>query len=200
MVTERGSERDPAENESKKGFKVVDRRRFNDDGTAREGPDVAPEPVRVTPPPAAAPAASRAPGQPQPASRQSGTTAAKQHEAAAPSGPTATPAAAPPKPPSPEEAPGGLTFSVFIQSLAQQALMQMGLIPWPHGQRELHLEQARDSIDILQLLKAKTRGNLSAEENQLLDTIVYELKMSWVEVQQAIARSKGGGIPRPPGR
>src|SRR5205085_7845874 len=90
-----------------------------------------------------------------------------------------------------DEAPNGLTFSIFIQSLAQQALMQLGLIPWPHGQRELHLEQARDTIDILQLLKLKTKGNLNAEENQLMDTVLYELKMSWVEVQQAIARSRG---------
>jgi hypothetical protein len=110
-------------------------------------------------------------------------------------------------PPSPEEAPNGLSFSIFLQSLAQQALMQLGLIPWPHGQRELHLEQARDTIDILQLLKLKTKGNLNAEENQLMDTVVYELKMSWVEVQQAIARSKGQGplgggmpMPKPPGR
>jgi hypothetical protein len=174
------------EGEPKKGFKVVDRRRFNEDGTAREGADVAPEPARAQQPPPAAPPPA----------------------AAAPKPDAAKPAEAPKKP-SPEEAPGGLSFSVFLQSLAQQALMQMGLIPWPHGQRELHLEQARDTIDILQLLKVKTKGNLSAEENQLMDTVLYELKMSWVEVQQAIARSKGagmGGMPgmppgmRPPGR
>lgn len=175
--------------EPKKGFKIVDRRRFNDDGTAREGPDVAPEaarpePVKAQPPPAAKPAPA---AQPAPAVQAEAPKAeAKQAEAA--------------KKPSPEEAPGGLTFSIFIQSLAQQALMQLGLIPWPHGQRELHLEQARDTIDILQLLKAKTKGNLNAEETQLMDMIVSELKMSWVEVQQAIARSKGAGMPRPPGR
>ena len=93
---------------------------------------------------------------------------------------------------------------MFLQSLAQQGLMQMGLIPWPHGQRELALEQARDTVDILEMLKAKTRGNLTAEEQQLMDTVVYELKMSFVEVQQAIARSragiKPGGMPPPPGR
>jgi hypothetical protein len=92
----------------------------------------------------------------------------------------------------------GLTFSMFVQSLAQQALMQMGLMPWPHGQRELALEQARDTIDILELLKAKTEGNLDDEEQQLMDAIVGELKMSFVEVQQAIARSRAGG-GKPPG-
>jgi hypothetical protein len=76
----------------------------------------------------------------------------------------------------------------------------MGLIPWPHGQRELALDQARDTIDILELLKAKTDGNLDTEEKQLMDSAVYELKMSFVEVQQAIARSRAGGkAPGVPG-
>jgi hypothetical protein len=97
-----------------------------------------------------------------------------------------------------------LNLSMFLQSLAQQGLMQMGLIPWPHGQRELALDQARDTIDILELLKAKTRGNLNADEQKLMDTIVHELKLSFMEVQQAIARSRAGikppGMPgMPPG-
>lgn len=169
--------------EPKKSFKVVDRRRFHEDGTARDGPDVQQDRPRVDAPVAAAPPPS------------------------AGAAPAAAPTAAPAKAgeaaaakPTPEEAPGGLSFSIFLQSLAQQALMQLGLIPWPHGQRELHLEQARDTIDIVQLLKGKTKGNLTAEETQLMDTVVYELKMSWVEVQQAIARSKGAmKMPPPPG-
>jgi hypothetical protein len=50
-------------------------------------------------------------------------------------------------------------------------------------------------------LKAKSKGNLDAQEQQLMDTVVYELKMSFVEVQQAIARSRGAQqpMPRPPG-
>jgi hypothetical protein len=169
-----------SEGEKKPSFKVVDRRRFTDDGDERTGPDVAKEPpARAVPPPAApvAPAAA-AP--------------------AAPSTPAAKPDAAP-RPKAPPTA-SGLTFSMFLQSLAQQALMLMGLIPGPHGQRELALDQARETIDILELLKAKTEGNLDAEEKQLIDTIVYELKLSFVEVQQAIARSRGKpgapGMPR----
>jgi hypothetical protein len=176
------SESDAEKNAEKKGFKVVDRRRFTEDGTERTGPDVAP------PEPRKEPAAAAAPGpKPEP------PKAAEKPGEKKPDGKKPTPA---------EEAPGGLNFSIFVQSLAQQALMQLGLIPWPHGQRELHLDQARDTIDILQMLKVKTKGNLSTEETQLLDTAIYELKMSWVEVQQAIARSKGagGGMPRPPGR
>lgn len=183
--------------EPKKSFKVVDRRRFHEDGTAREGPDVQPDRPRVDPPtPAgAAPMTTTAPAPTQAApTTQAGAPAAQKPDAkAAGDGKEA------PKKPTAEEAPGGLSFSIFLQSLAQQALMQLGLIPWPHGQRELHLDQARDTIDIVQLLKIKTKNNLTPEENQLMDTVLYELKMSWVEVQQAIARSKGAQMPRPPG-
>jgi hypothetical protein len=177
------------EGEKKPSFKVVDRRRFTDEGDERSGPDVpTADPVRADKAPPAASAAS------SPAASSSSSGAA----APAASGASSVePGAAAPKKPKAQPSPGGLTFSMFLQSLAQQALMQMGLIPWPHGQRELTLEQARDTIDILELLKAKTEGNLDAEEQQLMDTIVQELKMSFVEVQQAIARSRGG--MKPPG-
>lgn len=164
--------------EKKSSFKVVDRRRFTDDGDQREGPDVPTEdPVRRDPPPPPAPVAAA------PAPAADGEDAAPAPAGAATEHKTAS----------------GLTFSMFIQSLAQQGLMQMGLIPWPHGQRELALEQARDTVEILELLQTKSKGNLTAEEKQLMDTIVYELKMSFVEVQQAIARSRAGAMPPPPG-
>ncbi|MCC7070596.1 MAG: DUF1844 domain-containing protein [Deltaproteobacteria bacterium] len=174
-----------SENEREtKGFKVVDRRRFTEEGDERSGPDVAPAvPPRKDPPPAAAAAAAAPAAKPGPA------PAGKPEAAKAPA---VAPEAKKPEPP------GALSFSLFVQSLAQQCLMQLGLMPWPHGQREMHLEQARDTIDILVMLKAKTAGNLDAEEQQLVDAAVYELKMSWVEVQQAIARSKGAPRPPPP--
>jgi hypothetical protein len=158
--------------EKKSAFKVVDRRRFTDDGDQRVGPDVpTTDPVRVEPAPKPAPAAA-----------------------------TSSTASGAPSPEVEVKTASGLTFSMFIQSLAQQGLMQMGLIPWPHGQRELALEQARDTIDILELLKAKTKGNLGVEEQKLMDGVVHELKLSFVEVQQAIARSRAGvkpaGMPR----
>lgn len=180
--------------EKKSSFKVVDRRRFTDDGDERSGPDVpTADKVRIDPNPeqskAASPVAAPAAA---PGAKPVGVNG---------NGNGAAPAAAePPKnePKLPPQ-PNALTFSMFLQSLAQQALMQMGLIPWPHGQRELALDQARDTIDIVELLKAKTTGNLDAQEQQLMDTVVYELKMSFVEVQNAIARSRGAQMPKPPG-
>ena len=162
--------------EKKSSFKVVDRRRFTDEGDQRTGPDVpTADKVRNDVPMAPAAVVAAAPT-PAPT------------ETAPP--PSASPSA-------PEEAQGGLNLSMFLQSLAQQGLMQMGLIPWPHGQRELALDQARDTIEILVLLKQKTRGNLSAEEQKLMDAVVHELQMSFLEVQQAIARSRAG--IKPPG-
>ncbi|MCC7112700.1 MAG: DUF1844 domain-containing protein [Deltaproteobacteria bacterium] len=180
-----------SENEGeKKSFKVVDRRRFTEEGDERSGPDVAPPvPARKDPAPQAA--------TPQAAVPQG---AAPPKPGAAPPPRAEAPKPAADKAPAGKQPPpeAGLPFSVFVQSLAQQCLMQLGLMPWPHGQRELHLEQARDTIDILAMLKTKTAGNLTAEEGQLMDTALYELKMGWVEVQQAIARSKGAPRPPPP--
>ncbi|MDP2340712.1 MAG: DUF1844 domain-containing protein [Deltaproteobacteria bacterium] len=172
------------EKEKKSSFKVVDRRRFTDDGDERSGPDVPTDDrVRVDPKVDAKAAAAPAGAPP----KQNGSSSSEGPAAKAAPAPAAGPA-------------DGLTFSMFLQSLAQQALMQMGLIPWPHGQRELALEQARDTIDIVGLLKDKTKGNLDAAEQQLMDTVVYELKVSFVEVQQAIARSRAGvKAPPPPG-
>lgn len=190
------------ESEPKKGFKVVDRRRFTEEGDARTGPDVAPDTPRRADPSAGtpAPASSAAPVGPEPTTDpHAGSPAAG--SAGAPQGAPQGATQGAPKPGPPEEVTqSGLTFSIFLQSLAQQALMQLGLIPWPHGQRELHMEQARDTIDIVTLLKSKTKGNLNAEEQKLMDAVVYELRMSYVEVQTAIARSKGAQAPRPPGR
>ncbi len=172
--------------EKKSSFKVVDRRRFTDDGDERSGPDV-PTEDRVRNDPKVEAPKKPAAAAPAPASPVSTSTG--------PAAPEAPKPQAPKLPPQPN----ALTFSMFLQSLAQQALMQMGLIPWPHGQRELALDQARDTIDIVELLQAKTKGNLDAQEQQLMDTVVYELKMSFVEVQQAIARSRAAKMPPPPG-
>lgn len=89
-----------------------------------------------------------------------------------------------------EEAPeyGPITFSLFVQSLAQQAVMSMGLIPWPDsGEVRANLDHARETIDILTILHEKTKGNLTASEQQFFDSILYELRLTFVEIL------KGGG-------
>ena len=89
----------------------------------------------------------------------------------------------------------------FVQSLAQQAVMHMGLMPYPSGHREMQLEAARDTIDMLVMLKRKTVGNLSEEERTVLEGIVGELKMTFLEVAQQVAAASEAGGPggMPPG-
>jgi hypothetical protein len=79
-----------------------------------------------------------------------------------------------------------ITFVGFVLSLAHTAAVHFGDIPDPvSGERaSTNLDAAQQMIDILALLEEKTRGNLSAEERQLLEQILYELRMRYVEVSK----------------
>ena len=81
-----------------------------------------------------------------------------------------------------------LSFAAFVLSLAHTAAVHFGDIPDPAtGQTgRSNLPAAQQMIDILSLLEEKTRGNLSAEERQLLEQVLYELRLRWVD-----ATSKG---------
>lgn len=76
-----------------------------------------------------------------------------------------------------------LSFAAFVLSLAHTAAVHFGDIPDPvSGQAgRSNLPAAQQMIDILSLLEQKTRGNLSPEERQLLDQILYELRLRWVD-------------------
>lgn len=78
--------------------------------------------------------------------------------------------------------PGPMTFSTHILSLNAAALLQMGLIPDPEGATQKDLEAARHIIDTLAVLRDKTRGNLTPEESSLLDTVLHELRIRFVQV------------------
>jgi len=72
-------------------------------------------------------------------------------------------------------------FSGFVVSLAQAALVHMGEVPEPiSGQMARDIEQARYSIDLIDLLVEKTRGNLTKEEENLLVRVAADLKMRFV--------------------
>ncbi|HZM95860.1 MAG TPA: DUF1844 domain-containing protein [Vicinamibacterales bacterium] len=76
-----------------------------------------------------------------------------------------------------------VTFVGFVLSLAHTAAFHFGDVPDPVSGRkaEPNLAAAQQIIDILALLEQKTRGNLTAEERQLLEQIIYELRMRYVE-------------------
>jgi hypothetical protein len=61
----------------------------------------------------------------------------------------------------------------------------MGLIAWPDsGKTEVRLDHARETIDVLAMLYEKTNGNLTPDEQRLFETILYELRLTFVDLLQ----------------
>lgn len=75
-----------------------------------------------------------------------------------------------------------INFSSFVISLATQALMQLGQIKPPSG-IEISVDRvaAKQTIDILNMLECKTKGNLDQDEQQLLDEVLHNLRLSFVK-------------------
>jgi Domain of unknown function (DUF1844) len=82
-----------------------------------------------------------------------------------------------------EQGSAEVTFIGFVLSLAHTAAFHFGDVPDPvSGQAgQVNLAAAQQIIEILARLQEKTRGNLTAEERQLLEQIVYELQMRYLE-------------------
>ena len=75
-----------------------------------------------------------------------------------------------------------INFSTFIFSLSSSALFHFGEIPDPSsGTKEKNLPMAKHTIDILGMLEEKTKGNLAPDEEQLLENILYDLRMRYVK-------------------
>jgi hypothetical protein len=81
-----------------------------------------------------------------------------------------------------------ITFERFMASLYMTAMLQMGLMRQQGGQPQVDIIGARQTIDTLSLLSEKTKGNLSAAEENFLQNSLYELRMAYVEVTNALAR------------
>jgi len=83
-----------------------------------------------------------------------------------------------------------INFTAFVVSLAHTAAVHFGDIPDPVSgeQGEPNLPAAHQMIEILSLLEVKTRGNLTAEERQVLDQLLYELRMRYIEVSKPKSR------------
>lgn len=82
-------------------------------------------------------------------------------------------------------APSDLTFSGFVLSLATTAALHFGDIADPETGRkgEPDLPSAARIIEVLSMLQEKTRGNLIPEEKRLMDDLLYELRMRYVQAQ-----------------
>ncbi|GMV82030.1 MAG: hypothetical protein AMXMBFR7_32140 [Planctomycetota bacterium] len=98
-------------------------------------------------------------------------------------------------------APANSLFVNFVGSLVQQALMQLGQMENPFtGRREVDLEGAKQTIDLLNVLKEKTKGNLAEAEEKTLGDAARELQFYFVEIAKQLAEQmKGRAGPRGPG-
>jgi uncharacterized protein DUF1844 len=80
-------------------------------------------------------------------------------------------------------------FETLVSYLSTTAMFQLGLIPGPSGERiPVDLPNARRTVDMLEVLREKTRGNLTPEESRLLEDVLYELRMGYVEQEKRRAR------------
>jgi uncharacterized protein DUF1844 len=155
------------EQEDKRGFKVQDRRRFSAEGETKEGGDDKP-------------------------SESSEALDKKSKPGAGASGPASRPQAAAEQPASSRqsesirqssEPPPELTFAAFLWSLSEQALAALGEVPDPaSGNMTRDLTMAQQMIDIIAMLRDKTRGNLDPEEQAMLKEILSSLQMKYVEL------------------
>jgi Domain of unknown function (DUF1844) len=151
------------EKEQTKAFKVEDRRRFSAEGELK--------PEHRSPEPAVNQASSVESTIEAAASLTSGDTQtqAQQTQSYGPSS-------------AHREAAPEITFGTFIVGLSTQALVHLGELPDPHSnQRGQDLIAAEQLIDIIAMLENKTRGNLEPDEQTMLQTILFELRMKYVE-------------------
>ena len=85
----------------------------------------------------------------------------------------------------PQVALGPVDFSTHVLSLASTALIALGKMPGPDGQAiPIDLETARHLIDVLAMLEHKTKGNLDEAEQKLLASLVYDLRVAFVDAQK----------------
>jgi len=74
-----------------------------------------------------------------------------------------------------------MTFPIFVSSLGMQALAALGEMENPiTKKKETDLEQAQYMIDIIEMLQERTKGNLSYEETQMMEGLLYQLRMLYV--------------------
>ncbi len=94
---------------------------------------------------------------------------------------------------------GAVTFEHVIQSFYLSAIMAMGAGTEPGQKPRIDIVGARQAIDMLAVLGEKTKGNLSAKEEKLLQTVTFEMRMMFLELTNAIAKQATQPPPGTPG-
>lgn len=188
-----------ADKKEQSSFKVTDRRLFTADGELRA--DV---PEEVEPPKATAPAATQSASASEkptgPVAAGSGDGAALDREMPTPPTSAEQDAQAAAYKQSSRELDAQvelsgqsakdfeITFERFLASLYMTAMMQLGLMRQQGAQAQVDIIGARQTIDTLSLIAGKTKGNLTPAEENFLQNSLYELRMAYVEVTNALAR------------
>jgi hypothetical protein len=189
--------------EQNKPFVVTDRRKFTMDGELRPDADPSPEreersspspaAVATEPQPAPAPSQETEPELPPPPTAEQNDQARRAYEMTADRLDTAIRSANPGM-----DHPPAMSFDQLVQSVYMTAIMQLGGATHEGQQPQVDILGARQSIDMLAVIEEKTKGNLAAEETRLLDSALFELRMAFLEITQALARSAAAKAPAGP--
>jgi hypothetical protein len=210
--------------EKKAEFVVTDRRRFGTEGEPRPDAQVAEEEKPAAPPtvnqsgPAPAKPPAAAPPQAHPAGQTGHSmggeaSAAPEHEEEMAPPPTAEEQreqdeaykasgkkidemiSAAGK--APQGGPLEMSFERVIESFYMSALIQMGAIRQDNEPPRVDIIGARQTIDSLNVLQEKTKGNLTDREKTLLQNVLFELRMAFIEITNAVAASatRPGAVP-----
>jgi hypothetical protein len=91
-----------------------------------------------------------------------------------------------------------MNFDKLVQSLYMTAALQMGAATQPGEQPRVDILGARQSIDMLSVLVEKTKGNLTEKEQRLLQNALFELRMMFMEITNAISTSAHNPAAKPP--
>src|ERR1700722_10706299 len=188
--------------EHNKPFVVTDRRKFTMDGELRPDADPSPEkerrePVATEPEPKPVAAATSEPTPEStseadlpPLTSEQTEQARVAYEMTSERLDTAIRAANPGA-----DHPPAMSFDQLVQSVYMTSIMQLGGAT-PEGQQpQVDIIGARQSIDMLAVLAEKTKGNLTPEESRLLESALFELRMAFLEITQALARSAAAKAP-----
>ncbi len=174
-----------SEREEETEMKVVDKRKFNLDGSVREGVKIEPEkPKAETVPPVAAPLY-------EPSAETVETYAGAPVDEAIDTTPQPEelPESAEFTDEEAEDFPGAedpASFVNFLSTLATNAAASLGAMPHPAtGQRSLDLDTGKYWLDVLAMLSEKTKGNLHPQEARLLEGLLGDLRMQYVQLVRA---------------
>ena len=155
-------------NEEEPVLKVMDKRKFNSDGSVREGVTIEAEKPKPKPTPVEEPKAEAA------GMTEDEVAAAVAEDENEMYDDADIPGAEDPA-----------SFVNFLSTLASQAAAALGAMPHPvTGQRTLDLETGKYWLEVLAMLKDKTKNNLHPKEQQLFDGILSDLRMQYVQIQR----------------